>query len=672
MNNRFQGVLYYILGILFMLSACVPVEKKVQSPFDISISQSKIRHVFDLQNEQDKDSLVLLLTSDDPSLRYAALRAFASYQDTSVLNAIIPLLLDPQGEVRMMAAYTVGQMGSTKAEASLTAAFDGRDSARLYEQANSTILEAMGKIGNAQYLRALSTISTYQSIDTLLLLGQVRGIYRYALRDMVDPEGTATMVRYLSDASIPIPVRIVAANYLHRAKGLDLSPQADQIIANWHSESNPFLRICLATALGKIKSPEALKILVEGLQTESDYRVKCNIVRSLWEFDYNDVSQVLLITAKNENANIAEIAAQYFVIHGKEKDAAKYKATIAECKTWQAKTRIAEAANTYMTSMFSGAKTVLQNEILNTLKNATDPYQKAGWLKAWGSEIRNFESLPRYMQADQPAPVRTQAASSLIEACTNKNFDAFFAGEGYLIKAQIGGYLITAVRSGDAGLIDLVAGAIVDQKTGLKGVMNDKKSELNKALAGLKLPDELETYIDLSKALKEYGIDAPAIPEEQKKYKSIDWKIINAWKPGSKVQIITSKGEITLSLFPGRAPVSVTNFVQLANQGFYNGKAFHRVVPNFVIQTGCPRGDGFGSLDFTLRSELTGNYYDDEGYVGMASAGTHTEGTQFFITHSPTPHLDGRYTIFGKVTSGMDVVHKITMGDIITQINILY
>lgn len=146
MNNRWQGILLYALGILWMLSACVPVEEKVQTPFDVSMSQSKIRHVFDLQNDQDKDSLILLLTSDDPSLRYAAVRAFASYQDTSALNALLPLLLDPQGEVRMMAAYAVGQMGSTKAEASLTAAFDGRDSARLYEQANSTILEAMGKI----------------------------------------------------------------------------------------------------------------------------------------------------------------------------------------------------------------------------------------------------------------------------------------------------------------------------------------------------------------------------------------------------------------------------------------------------------------------------------------------------------------------------------------------
>jgi cyclophilin family peptidyl-prolyl cis-trans isomerase len=96
------------------------------------------------------------------------------------------------------------------------------------------------------------------------------------------------------------------------------------------------------------------------------------------------------------------------------------------------------------------------------------------------------------------------------------------------------------------------------------------------------------------------------------------------------------------------------------------------VVPNFVIQSGCPRGDGFGSLGFTIRSEVGDTYYNDEGYVGMASAGLHTEGTQFFITHSPTPHLDGRYTIFAKVIEGMDVVHKISIGDTIKTINIIY
>jgi len=87
-----------------------------------------------------------------------------------------------------------------------------------------------------------------------------------------------------------------------------------------------------------------------------------------------------------------------------------------------------------------------------------------------------------------------------------------------------------------------------------------------------------------------------------------------------------------------------------------------------VIQTGCPRGDGYGSLDYSIRSELTQIYYDSEGFIGMASAGNDTEGTQWFITHSATPHLDGNYTIFGKVIEGMDVVHKIQQGDKINEI----
>jgi cyclophilin family peptidyl-prolyl cis-trans isomerase len=125
---------------------------------------------------------------------------------------------------------------------------------------------------------------------------------------------------------------------------------------------------------------------------------------------------------------------------------------------------------------------------------------------------------------------------------------------------------------------------------------------------------------------------------------------------------------IRVKLYKNRAPGTVINFVDLVNKKFYNGKVFHRVVPNFVIQTGCPRGDGYGSLDYSIRSELPQIYYDGEGYIGMASAGNHTESTQWFITHSATPHLDGNYTIFGKVVEGMDVVHKIQQGDKINDI----
>ena len=152
----------------------------------------------------------------------------------------------------------------------------------------------------------------------------------------------------------------------------------------------------------------------------------------------------------------------------------------------------------------------------------------------------------------------------------------------------------------------------------------------------------------------------------------LDTASLSRLKKNPAALIRTNKGNIKMQLLPLTAPGSVLNFITLADDKFYDGKKIHRVVPNFVIQGGCPRGDGYGSLDYTIRSELPMEYYDQQGYVGMASAGNHTEGTQFFITHSPTPHLDGKYTIFGKVTEGMEVVHDILVGDSIQQVSISY
>ncbi|AKD05460.1 hypothetical protein PKOR_02440 [Pontibacter korlensis] len=137
-----------------------------------------------------------------------------------------------------------------------------------------------------------------------------------------------------------------------------------------------------------------------------------------------------------------------------------------------------------------------------------------------------------------------------------------------------------------------------------------------------------------------------------------------------QVLLRTEKGSITLQLFVEDAPGSVANFVELTKQGFFNNLYFHRVVPNFVAQGGDKRGDGWGSSDYSIRSEFAPLHYY-EGYVGMASAGKDTESNQWFITHSPTPHLDGRYTIFAKVIDGMDVVHRLEVGDKIVDVEVL-
>jgi peptidyl-prolyl cis-trans isomerase B (cyclophilin B) len=135
--------------------------------------------------------------------------------------------------------------------------------------------------------------------------------------------------------------------------------------------------------------------------------------------------------------------------------------------------------------------------------------------------------------------------------------------------------------------------------------------------------------------------------------------------------IDTTRGKISIELFDADAPGTVENFVKLAKKGFYDGLAFHRVVPNFVIQGGCPKGDGTGGPGWRIKCETANNpRKHGRGALSMAHAGKDTGGSQFFITHRPCPHLDGVHTVFGQVTSGQEVVDAIRAGDKMTKVTI--
>jgi len=133
----------------------------------------------------------------------------------------------------------------------------------------------------------------------------------------------------------------------------------------------------------------------------------------------------------------------------------------------------------------------------------------------------------------------------------------------------------------------------------------------------------------------------------------------------------TNKGTIEIELFAEHAPITVNNFVFLSREGYYDGVTFHRVINNFVIQGGDPTGTGGGGPGYTFQDEFAGNpHKHGTGYLSMANRGPGTNGSQFFITHSPQPHLDGKHTVFGKVTSVMTVVNSIRQGDIMTGVTI--
>ena len=142
-------------------------------------------------------------------------------------------------------------------------------------------------------------------------------------------------------------------------------------------------------------------------------------------------------------------------------------------------------------------------------------------------------------------------------------------------------------------------------------------------------------------------------------------------KKSYSATIVTNRGTIEVAMSAQYAPKTVNNFVFLARDGFYDGVSFHRVISNFMIQGGDPTGSGSGGPGYRFEDETRGNPLKHEtGVISMANAGPNTNGSQFFITHSPQPHLNGMHTVFGKVVQGMDVVNAIRQGDVMTRVTI--
>ena len=297
-------------------------------------------------------------------------------------------------------------------------------------------------------------------------------------------------------------------------------------------------------------------------------------------------------------------------------------------------------------------------------------YEKAAIVRAMGGFGYNYRFIKENAFSSDKPVIRTASMEALDKILTMDDFAKYFGSSYFRRMKEMTGYITEAMQNGDAGMIAVGAGTLRTKKLDFSATVDSTAmATMELALKNLDLPKQIETYNELLHTIQFFKGEK-FTPKKVDYNHPTEWVVFNNLPDENQAVIKTSKGNITLELLTNEAPGSVTNFAQLTKQGFFNNKNFHRVVPNFVIQGGCPRGDGYGSLDYTIRSEFSNKHYDREGYVGMASAGKHTEGTQFFITHSPTLHLDGKYTIFAKIIEGMDVVHQITTADIMQEVTL--
>lgn len=588
--------------------------------------------IADLKDRRASDSLYLFFKDDNAAHRLEAIIAFASLQDTGSVDNLAPLLRDADANVRKAAAFALGQTGGNRSAPILIDALNSeKDPAVL-----NAILEGIGKTADEW---------TPLAVDSRSHEGLAWGIYRLALRGKSNQITNALAASLLGPKSNDA-TRLAAAHYLARgAQGIE--SLFGMISRAALTDSLVEVRMAAALALRKIPTDSSLLVIESILASDEDYRVKVNAMRALSAFRYERVENHLTEGLASKYPAI-RIAASEIVLSLANEKAWVQLANLAEqVQDWRAQAKVYQAVLKQKDLPF------IIDEIKSLYDKATDPYHRAALLSSLQEAPSAYPFVfDQLIKADTPV-IRSSAAAALVAMNESPRFKAS-------MKSKFADMYRRAISTGDPAVIGTVCGALANPSLGYREIISDA-SFLIEAKNRLSLPRDNEALQPLERAIAHFeGLPVANVLNEYNH--PIDWALVRQIPSNATAIIRTSRGHIVIRLFVDEAPGSVANFVHLARTGYFDKKFFHRVVPNFVIQAGCNRGDGWGSEDYSIRSEFSERKYRT-GSVGMASAGKDTEGTQWFITHSPTPHLDGRYNIFAEVDQGMEVVHQIQVGD---------
>jgi cyclophilin family peptidyl-prolyl cis-trans isomerase/HEAT repeat protein len=641
-----KKVLFFLLGLGLAVQ-----QLGAQNQFKDPILQE----IYELQDQRKSTELIKYLKNDFPAYRAAAATGFASTQDSVGLPILIELLQDKSVSVRQATAYALGQIGKKYAEEAILQAIDN--------EVNTTVkcylLESLGKCNGAT---ALSYLCQTDFSNDSLNLGMVRGLYRVALKNQRSEEATRKVISLISS---PYSLaREMAGFYLARfANSLNLKPfQAEllKILQNNYPDTS-YLKINIATALATLIAPEVAVELQKIVKSKADYRLRLSALKALTK--QKNVKPFLKEALLISNPHLALEASRFWLEKAEAEDYQWLSNLSRKSKPdyWQVKINLMTA----LAKMDSSSATYEKMKALYL--QSKNIYERAAWLRAIATQAKNYEWLASEFEKTNNILLKVGA----LEALNTIRQSAGFLQLQNLSQAhkRFGEIYKQAILSEDVGLIYTASGVLLDEKMGYKSYYTDYQFITN-TLAKIKMPRDVEAYIELQKVLAYFE----GKPEPQSypvsALEPMDWSLVKTIPSEQKVLIRTSEGSILLKLLVNEAPASVATFVKLVKQGFYKGKSFHRVVSNFVVQGGCPRGDGFGGLDYTIRSEFAPLNYQT-GSVGLASAGKDTESCQFFITHLPTPHLDGRYTIFAQVIKGMEVVDQLMIGGRIEEIRLV-
>jgi len=607
-------------------------------------------------------------SSSQPEIRAAAAKAMGRVSDMLFLPKLIALFSDTEASVREQAYFAFGQIPATGHLANLSELLaNERDL-----QAKTSLVIALGRIGNSSTLDLLG--SDLQSIDhPQLLSATAEAIGALLSKDssnwMISNELIARLAQV---AKADEPAASSAAFALSRYKGLWNETKSIEVIAAFAHARSQFAKGLLARSMAKINSPIARDHLLTSLQLPLAITTRVEVIRALSSFQSNQSVRTALLKATRFKEIQVRIQALLTLASVKQPNRAIVLRVTELTRRPQSYWLRSTALSTLTKLAPDEARAIAIRE-LN--RPSSDMHKSA--IDVIGT-LRNPEDFSKLISAAKsidPRVAGTALTAILLYEESAYNTDTLELMKQVLERQDmVLTYQVASIAS--------------------KAIWRQLTPDLVNAYQHFNRDDEFDTRVSILMALATTG-SANEVPLLEKAlldsnravseaaavaYLAITGidvssrirsrSVINARTPDQPtlaaalnrlVDIYTTKGRITLRM-SAEAPLTVYNFITLANRGFYNGLSFHRVLPSFVFQGGDPRGDGWGGPGYLIRDEVS-NLSHRRGIVGMASSGKDTAGSQFFVNHAPNLHLNGNYTIFANVISGLDIIDDIELDD---------
>ena len=608
--------------------------------------------------------LTPLLADADPDVRQAAAFALGLIGDASASTALVPLLADPEPIVRGRAAEALGMMGAKDAAgavAEMAAAYarspavtglapDEERPAAAEAEALRLALNALVRLGSYEALAAAALDANGRPVATWWPVA-------YALQRIGDPRAAPALRALLSVQGRYTPA--FAARGLGIAKD---AAAADRLLPLVGSKVAPEVAASAIRALGAIGASQAAPALAALLaEPDADANLRLEALVALGALkaveqlpyvqDQITDSWPAMRAAALRAAAAIDPESFVLILSGLERD-----------RQWTVRAALADAlallpadiAVPRLTAMLSDEDRRVIPSVLRALAAVKAP-----------------EIVPTLLAhlTQEDFVIRETAATLIGELKPDGGVPALRAAyEAGQIDSAYGARAAAVAALAEYGTpdaLEAVRAALEDKDWAVRvraaDLLADRDREAPRPAPAAGAPDAAASPPgDLLHAIRP-APGAPPVPYDDPRL------IAPPYSPRAFIE--TSRGTIEIELAVLDAPQTARNFMTLARKGFFNGLPVHRVVPNFVVQDGDPRGDGEGGPGYTIRDELNDRPYL-RGTVGMALAWRDTGGSQFFITHSPQPHLEGRYTVFGHVVSGMDVVDRLRVGDVIRRVEI--